>query len=130
MKRRSWVILAVTIGVVLGCSSSTPQFQGAVTNHQISVSKNTPPGSSNSPSIVTYVSQSGQDTVSWLSADDPINTWSGLGAGTVYPNRGCTSQTQCQSGSYNGTWTEDKQFDYTFKVGSTGPIYGRIIIKK
>lgn len=130
MNRRSWVILGVAIAVGLGCASSSPQSQGAVTNHQITVSKNTPPGSSNSPSIVTYVSQSGQDTVTWTSTDDPLNSWTGLGPGTCYPNFSCPSQTQCQSGPYSGNWTMDKQFDYTFKVGSTGPIYGRIIIKK
>lgn len=102
----------------------------AQTNHAIGVSTSTNLGSANNPSIVTYVSQSGKDTVSWsCPAGQGSLSISGLATtnGPYAPS--CPSSISCVSGNYTGTWPDGTPLDYQIRVGTYGPIYGRIIIK-
>jgi len=136
------LILAGIFGCTSGSSPTTTSATQAAypllrsparTNHTISVSSTTDPGTPTAPSITTYVSEGGGDTITWSSTAGALTNFAGL-AQSPYPQIQCNSSpaNNCASGAFTpGTYTHMQPFNYTFKVGTTGPtICGRIIIVK
>ncbi len=113
----------------------TPILTGTppTTTHSVSLTTSTSPGGSGSPSIVTYISESGQDTMAWSVPSGTVSFPNGTNLGVYTPT--CAS-TRCTSGNFSinsvncptGTCV-GQSFDYTIQAG-THVIYGRIIINR
>jgi len=147
MDRRGKLIAGVLVLVIsgsVGCGSKTSGpvatdgggeiARGPVqTNHAISVSGSTNPGSHSDPAIETSVSLKGLDTITWNSTGGKPKVLDLPAAGCPYPKLDCTtSGTQCTSGPLSSTCVIGDHYDYTIGgvLSSGGVIYGRIIIVK
>ncbi len=130
--RRSTLLAAAILAGTFGCGTADSTIRPVggspvQTNHVVSVSATCNSGSSTSPAVVTYVSQTGKDTITWQTSDNSIPNVQGLSTSTGPYTVNCTSN-PCSSGGYTGSFNPDTPVNYSVTVGSN-KIYGRIIIK-